>query len=241
MIKKALHKMRWNKIAGKLAKNRVAIRGRNLSQEEELALCERIAKKKIEYLKISSDDNVLDIGCSEGYFTREFARHSSQVWGIDFAPKMIEVAIYKGKGITNVSYKVASITDLPFKNGFFTKINCFSVIQYLENFNEVQKAFDEIARVLVRGGIAYIGDVYFDKKELLKIIYKQEVRNNLRLARIGYLINLFIFTVFPPILFFSKEELYQFGENSGLKTVFCRKTIDEPYEDIGMDILFCKL
>lgn len=233
--------MRWNKVAGKLAKNRVAIRGRNLSQEEELALCERIAKKKIEYLKISPDDTVLDIGCSEGYFTREFARHSSQVCGIDFAPKMIEVAINKGKGITNVSYKVASITDLPFKNEFFTKINCFSVIQYLENFNEVQKAFDEIARVLVLGGIAYIGDVYFDKKELLKIIYKQEAMENLLLAKIGYLINLFIFNVSSPILFFTMENLQEFGEKAGLRVLYSNKTIDEPYEKIGIDVLYKKI
>jgi ubiquinone/menaquinone biosynthesis C-methylase UbiE len=241
MLKRTLHKLRFNQMSYKLDSDRTATRRRNFPVKQETAMNQRIAQKIIDFLELSSEDKVLDIGCSEGFFSREFKNKSQYVCGIDFSPGMIKVAKKKGEGIANLSFKVATILDLPFKNEEFSKINCFSVIQYLDNFKQVQKAFHEISRVLVAGGKAFVGGNYFSKNEVLHVISNHEATNSPVLAKLSYLKNLFIFNFFPPILFFSKENLFLLGRNSGLKVVFIRKTIDEPYEAIGMDALFQKM
>lgn len=77
--------------------------------------------------------SVLDVGCGSGRFCLEYARHgASRVVGVDFAPKMIEIAnslARKEKLDTVCEYRVGTFpdiitpSDIPFDastaNGFF--------------------------------------------------------------------------------------------------------------------------
>ena len=51
---------------------------------------------------------VIDLGCGEGWLTRELAEHGLQVTGIDVVPELIEAARQSGKG----EFKLLSYSDI---------------------------------------------------------------------------------------------------------------------------------
>jgi 23S rRNA (guanine745-N1)-methyltransferase len=59
-----------------------------------------------------STSTLLDIGCGEGYFTREMSRHcvDADVYGIDIAKAAVRMA---AKNSNNITYVVASSYSLP--------------------------------------------------------------------------------------------------------------------------------
>ena len=95
---------------------------------------------------------VIDIGCGTGEMLEVLQKHQLQAYGLDFSFKMLE-AIAKN----NINHRLllinGEIEALPFKDDSFDGIICAGVIEYL---NEDQKALQEIARILKRGGFAII-------------------------------------------------------------------------------------
>lgn len=59
------------------------------------------------------EKKVLDLGCGEGYFTRQLARnHAKEVHGIDISPRMIELACKKEKQeALGIQYFVGCASD----------------------------------------------------------------------------------------------------------------------------------
>jgi ubiquinone/menaquinone biosynthesis C-methylase UbiE len=67
---------------------------------------------------------VLDVGCGPGQFTIYFAERDpdTEVWGIDLAPTMIELArghAQASPAAARLHFDVADVADLPFEDGFF--------------------------------------------------------------------------------------------------------------------------
>src|SRR6266478_1785849 len=57
---------------------------------------------------------VLDVGCGNGYFTREVARRGARVTGIDISPRMIEHAKrHESTAPLGVEYHVLDAAALP--------------------------------------------------------------------------------------------------------------------------------
>jgi ubiquinone/menaquinone biosynthesis C-methylase UbiE len=71
----------------------------------------------------------------------------AKLWGIDPAKEMLEIAKSEIKG---VDFKVGNASKLPYDNGFFDIVVAGLVIGY---FKDLDKAFNEVNRVLKNGGI----------------------------------------------------------------------------------------
>lgn len=76
---------------------------------------------------------VIDLGCGAGYGSAELARVADHVTGVDIDPATIEEAraTYPQP---NLDFRAASVTELPFDDGYFHTGVCFEVIEHLDNF-----------------------------------------------------------------------------------------------------------
>ncbi|GAA5140373.1 23S rRNA (guanine(745)-N(1))-methyltransferase [Thalassotalea piscium] len=60
--------------------------------------------------------NILDAGCGEGYYTHQHVTSFNNVYGVDIAKEAIKKAAKKHK---NAQFSVATLSHLPFADGFF--------------------------------------------------------------------------------------------------------------------------
>ncbi len=97
--------------------------------------------------------SLLQIGCGNGSELFLSARGVSSIYGVDDSSDAIKQAKKKAElsGIP-AKLQVANPDKLPFKSGMF---NAVYSSYYLEEYN-LKKAIPEIARVLKKGGYAYL-------------------------------------------------------------------------------------
>jgi len=94
----------------------------------------------------------LDIGCGPGVYTRHLLDRGWRVWGLDLAPKMLQVA-RQSAGAGPAGFTVGQTTRLPFGDARADAVICIGVLAYVESEAETVA---EIARVLKPGGCAVI-------------------------------------------------------------------------------------
>jgi ubiquinone/menaquinone biosynthesis C-methylase UbiE len=98
-------------------------------------------------------ERVLDAGCGSGWLSRLIAERmpDCEVVGVDINPDYVAYANRRAAeaGLDNLSYRVASLTDLPFAAGSFDTIFSLMVLMFLPNR---QDAIAELARVAAPGG-----------------------------------------------------------------------------------------
>jgi SAM-dependent methyltransferase len=87
---------------------------------------------------------LLDVGCGEGRLGADLIRRGYDVMGVDFAPRMIELASEHHPAI------VADASTLPFSDETFQCVVTVHVLMEIENLSA---AVTEIARVLQRSGV----------------------------------------------------------------------------------------
>lgn len=106
---------------------------------------------------LADEDQVLDVGCANGYSTVQFAVHKRlQVRGLDYIPHMIEQAQarlreVKTRGI--VEFAVGDITSLAESANTFDKVTVVRVLINLGSWDRQLRGLQECARVLKRGGL----------------------------------------------------------------------------------------
>jgi len=100
------------------------------------------AQKILEMLKPEDDDRILEIGCNTGWLTRELMNYSKNVVGIDVNSAGLEMA-----NMPNLL--CMDMADLGFRDNSFDKIVCLHTIEHVR---EINKAFEEMSRVLKPGG-----------------------------------------------------------------------------------------
>jgi SAM-dependent methyltransferase len=117
--------------------------GRRLKAADE----RRIA---LEMLGISPGEQVLDVACGPGNYTRHLsiAAEGGLVVGIDASKPMIAAAT-KRSGTSNLAYVRGDANALPFGDSHFDAVCCVGA---LHMFEEPMTALDEMTRVLVPGG-----------------------------------------------------------------------------------------
>jgi ubiquinone/menaquinone biosynthesis C-methylase UbiE len=113
--------------------------------------------KRIDGLNFPENAKVLDIGCGPGEMVLDLMKHNWEIWGIDIAQSMIDIAskkIEKNKTRPNIAHlAVGDIENLSFEENSFDLIVCAGVIEYLA---DDQKWSREITRVLKPGGVLLI-------------------------------------------------------------------------------------
>ena len=100
-------------------------------------------QKKISKLKsyLSSDDDVLDIGCATGTQCDDLANSVKHVTGIDISRKLLNIAETRKveREINNVDFVEANIFDPRFEASRFNVVTAFYVLHFYEDLDEVAK------------------------------------------------------------------------------------------------------
>jgi ubiquinone/menaquinone biosynthesis C-methylase UbiE len=103
----------------------------------------------------------LDAGCGPGQFTILTAERlpSLEIWGIDIAPTMIQLAREHGAASPasgRLHFEVADVARLPFPDGHFDVVLSSGSIKH---WPDPLAGLRELHRVLARGGRAFIGEM----------------------------------------------------------------------------------
>ena len=155
-------KQTWDNQAEKHKESHWASWGDNYAISLEV---ENIAK----YIK--EGDNVLDIGCANGYSTFEqFNRNKIKIHGVDYSEKMIEHAqeSKKNKKLGDqITFSVGDIRQLDFEDNFFDVTYTTRVIINLPNWKEQVNGISECIRVTKKGGIIILSEAFWEPLVLL--------------------------------------------------------------------------
>ena len=105
-------------------------------------------KKMLDYGRKCGASKVLDLGCGEGVFLPSLSENFSQVYGVDIDIRAAQevVSYYK---LNNVQLFQTDLFDNSFDENYFDLVFAASV---LEHFEERDKLFIEIMRLITPGG-----------------------------------------------------------------------------------------
>ena len=117
---------------------------------------------------------VFDIGCGEGYVSRQLVqRGAAEIVALDISEKMIEVA--RTHDVNRITYKVGDSRDLSdYEDASFDIVLTMFLFNYL-NIEDTSKVMKEIFRMLKPGGKFAV--IY--PKEALEKFEKELEKNDL--------------------------------------------------------------
>jgi SAM-dependent methyltransferase len=111
-----------------------------------VAVSESLKKHKELTLKKINDQIVLEIGCSSGYDSVEYAKHCKKLYACDLSNEAIKEA--KSLKINNVEFICCDAHNLPYKNDSVDYVIVNSLLHHLD----LNIIFKEIKRVLKTKG-----------------------------------------------------------------------------------------
>ncbi len=115
----------------------------------------RLRRKSIDAAQIKPGERILDVGCGTGDLTllaKERAGSTGQVYGIDAATEMIDVARGKAaRAKAEVDFRVSVIEQLPFPAESFDVVLSSLMMHHLPD-DLKPKALAEVRRVIKPGG-----------------------------------------------------------------------------------------
>ena len=106
------------------------------------AVSENEKKHKKNTFKNIKDKIVLEIGCSSGYDSLEYAKYCKKLFACDLSDEAIKEA--KSKGIRNAEFECCDAHKLPYKDNSFECVIVNSLLHHLD----LNIIFEEIKRVL---------------------------------------------------------------------------------------------
>lgn len=102
---------------------------------------------------------VLDVGCGTGRLLRELGRlvpQAEELWGVDAAPGMVEVAAVASAGDPRIRIRQAFAEQLPFADGRFDLVVSSTSF---DHWRDQAAGLRECARVLEPGGRLVLCDL----------------------------------------------------------------------------------
>ncbi len=122
-----------------------------LSKDTDSYQAKVILPNLLRLLEIKKGENILDLACGQGFFSREFVRAGANVIGVDIAAELITIA--KKNAPKEAEFMVSSADHLSgLADKLFDKIVVVLAIQNIEN---LEGTLRECARVLKPGGKLY--------------------------------------------------------------------------------------
>jgi ubiquinone/menaquinone biosynthesis C-methylase UbiE len=100
----------------------------------------------LQYLKLSANDKLLDVGCGSGFFSDLAYHQGAAVTGIDASDGLLAQAKLRNP---NITFLTGEMEELPFDNNVFDIVCGFNSFQYAAS---IKNAFNEVKRVLIPGG-----------------------------------------------------------------------------------------
>jgi ubiquinone/menaquinone biosynthesis C-methylase UbiE len=116
-------------------------------------------------LRLTGDDNVLDVGCGPGLLSLALAGRARQVTGIDLTPEMLEQAqaAQIELAIGNIRWEQGDILPLPFPDGAFSIVVTKATFHHL---SVPAAVFEQMIRVCAPGGRIAVSDVTPDASKI---------------------------------------------------------------------------
>jgi ubiquinone/menaquinone biosynthesis C-methylase UbiE len=124
----------------------------------------------LNYLKPTTADKLLDVGCGSGLFSDLVSLTGAKVAGVDASEQLIDKATKRNPLIRFVT---GEMEELPFENNTFTIVCGFNSFQYAAN---VQNALVEAKRILKPGG-RLVAMIWGDKADCEAATYLDAVGN----------------------------------------------------------------
>jgi ubiquinone/menaquinone biosynthesis C-methylase UbiE len=114
-----------------------------------------ISPEAFSLLKLEKGEKVLDLGCGQGFFSRQLVQQKNlnlEVTGVDKSAQLIALA--KQRGAQGINYMAGDATNLSFlKDKVFDKIICILAIQ---NMDPLKNVFEGCNQHLKKGGLLVI-------------------------------------------------------------------------------------
>ena len=121
----------------------------------DIYLLDQILKERY-----SKADKILDAGCGEGRNLVYFLNNGFDIYGIDKNEKAIEmlqfVARSKKVSVTDNTFQVAGLENIPFESNAFDHVICNAVLHFAESEAHFEQMFSELIRVLQPEGSMFI-------------------------------------------------------------------------------------
>lgn len=171
---------------------------------------------------ISSGDKILDLGCGNGRLFEILKDKCIDYLGVDNSENLIEIA---RKKYPEARFETADVFNLPFQNDFFDKVFSIRALHHIPSKALRMKFLQEAKRVLKKDGILVLTcwNAWDSKCKInLLRMFKYGFLKIFRMAKLDF------GDAFVPWFktgnrirryyhFFTKSELRQSAEKSGLK------------------------
>ena len=124
----------------------------DLRYSEEQKAKYRLALNNVEQGKMMT---ILDAGCGTGLFFDFIADKSNRVFGLDISRKSLLLAKNRASAFHNVYVVLGDVDNLPFRNGSFSHVFAFTVLQnvpsYAVTLEEFKRATRDDGEIIVTG------------------------------------------------------------------------------------------
>ena len=107
----------------------------------------------VDQMKLTQDDNVLDVGCGTGWLVRLIAERVAEgrAIGMDISDEMVRHARRNYVAVENAMFVIGGVDEIPWDANFFTH-----AISVESAWPDPARGLREIHRVLREGGKAWI-------------------------------------------------------------------------------------
>lgn len=106
-------------------------------------------------------ENMLDVGCGNGFMLSFLKNYARILSGVDFSEVMIDEVSKSLEGV----FKVGEANKLDFEDNQFDRVMSYSIFHYFPNLDYGYSAIQEMIRVCKKGGVVLVGDLLDEQFE----------------------------------------------------------------------------